>query len=360
MPVLQDRRVDHIAEHVAPQQPRQLGVEMRHVGQPAAQHDRVGIEQVDRPAPARAPAGRRGGPGPPARVGSPAAARAGMRLASCASGPSQSRASAGPATQVSRQPRSCRTSNAGPGTSSSRGQGSGLWPHSPATRMRAAMHLPVHHDAAAAAGAEDDAEHQRDSRRRRRPPPRDSAKQLASFSTRTSRPSRALMSRSNGWPFSAMELAFFTSPVAGLITPGMPMPTVAVTPSCASASRTEPAIAAEASPDSRGRRGDAMAQRLAAVRGEDGDLDLGAAEVDADAVLGHGGVSLRRRRRHLQAAVWSVDRGLDGAIGDRQTNFGLPAVCALTAAPWRRGGLPPAKPGDPNFRRPQRWRLAPP
>ena len=46
------------------------------------------------------------------------------------------------------------------------------------------------------------------------------------------------MSRSNAWPFSAIELAFFTSPVAGLITPGMPMPTVAVMPSCASASRT--------------------------------------------------------------------------------------------------------------------------
>ncbi len=70
----------------------------------------------------------------------------------------------------------------------------------------------------------------------------DSAKQLASFSTRTSRASSALMSRSNAWPFSAIELAFFTSPVAGLITPGMPMPTVAVTPSSASASRTKAAM----------------------------------------------------------------------------------------------------------------------
>ena len=51
------------------------------------------------------------------------------------------------------------------------------------------------------------------------------------------------MSRSNVWPFSVVELAFFTSPVAGLITPGMPIPTVAVTPSCASASRTSAAIA---------------------------------------------------------------------------------------------------------------------
>ena len=104
------------------------------------------------------------------------------------------------------------------------------------------------------------------------------------------------MSRSKVWPFSAIELAFFTSPVAGLITPGMPMPTVAVTPSCASASRTRPAIAFE-----RGlvavRRIDAVAVALAAVGSEDRDLDLGAAEVDADAVLGHESwVSMRRLR----------------------------------------------------------------
>ena len=33
------------------------------------------------------------------------------------------------------------------------------------------------------------------------------------------------MSRSNVWPFREIELAFFTRPVAGLMTPGMPMPT---------------------------------------------------------------------------------------------------------------------------------------
>ncbi len=50
------------------------------------------------------------------------------------------------------------------------------------------------------------------------------------------------MSRSNAWPFSAIELAFFTSPLAGLITPGMPMPTLAVTPSWVSTSRTRVAM----------------------------------------------------------------------------------------------------------------------
>ena len=62
---------------------------------------------------------------------------------------------------------------------------------------------------------------------------------------------RRLMSRSNAWPFSAIELAFFTRPVAGLITPGMPMPTVAVSPSSRSASRTRPAMAASVGRDIR-------------------------------------------------------------------------------------------------------------
>ena len=38
------------------------------------------------------------------------------------------------------------------------GQGSGVWPHSPAIAVRTAMDAAVHDDAAAAAGAEDDAE----------------------------------------------------------------------------------------------------------------------------------------------------------------------------------------------------------
>ena len=98
--VAQHRRGDHVAEHVAPHQ-RAAAARYRcvHVGQPAAQHDHVGVEQVRPPAPARAPAGRHAGPAPPARAASPAAARAGMPLASCAPGPSQSRASAGAGDQ---------------------------------------------------------------------------------------------------------------------------------------------------------------------------------------------------------------------------------------------------------------------
>ena len=55
----------------------------------------------------------------------------------------------------------------------------------------------------------------------------DRAKQLASFSTFTSRPSEMPRSRAKGCPFSQVELAFLTSPVSGLTAPGMPTPTLA-------------------------------------------------------------------------------------------------------------------------------------
>jgi hypothetical protein len=89
---------------------------------------------------------------------------------------------------------------------------------------------------------------------------------------------------SSVWPLRAMELAFFTRPVVGLMTPGMPMPIVAVTLSRASASRTRVARALVA-----GRGGNAVAQGLRAVGVEHDDLDFGAAEVDADAMFGHVG-----------------------------------------------------------------------
>ena len=47
MLVLHDRRCDDIAEHIAKDERRQRGVQVRHVGQSAAQHDDVGIQQVD-------------------------------------------------------------------------------------------------------------------------------------------------------------------------------------------------------------------------------------------------------------------------------------------------------------------------
>ena len=72
----------------------------------------------------------------------------------------------------------------------------------------------------------------------------DSTKQLASFAKATLHPNIAARSSARGWPFSQVELAFLTNPDAGLTTPGMPIPTDAITPSSLSASRTRPEIAA--------------------------------------------------------------------------------------------------------------------
>ena len=211
--------------------------------------------------PAPAPAGRHAAPAPPAPAASPAAARAGMPLASRASGPSQSTAPAPvpdrPGLQAAAlpapalRPRDIRPASA---------RAAGLWPHSPAMRC-APCDAPAHPPRC-----------RRRSRCRgsRRTPPRcpapapsgglaDSAKQLASFSTRTSRPSARRESRGRRDGRSApMELAFFTSPVAGLITPGMPMPTLAAPPSSCSAlaapARRSPSIDRRHSPGGVGMR----------------------------------------------------------------------------------------------------------
>jgi hypothetical protein len=74
----------------------------------------------------------------------------------------------------------------------------------------------------------------------------ETAKQLASFITRTGRPRRASRSRPNAWPLIHVLLAFFTTPAA-VTAPGIPTPTVAppAAPAPASPSRcaTSPAIA---------------------------------------------------------------------------------------------------------------------
>ena len=302
---------------------------------PSTMH--VGIEQVDDLRQGRAPAGRRGGPAPPAasriagggagrqcagvaRVGTVAVAR------QCGAGRCRS-----PGSPIG------RTSNAGRAVRRVAARAGGCGP----TRRRRR--------------AGRDARGRPPRCRRRQPVPRmtpntrrwpapapsaasDRAKQLASFSTRTSRPSLAPMSRSNGWPLSAMELAFFTRPVAGLITPGMPMPTLAVTPSWASTSRTRAAMASSVAFVAAGRGWDAVAQRLRAVGREDDDLDLGAAEVDADAVLGHGRGSLgggrgkgegARWRRHFEHRLSSRPQGLPPCPGDDPESFGLLGL-------WRR------------------------
>jgi hypothetical protein len=66
----------------------------------------------------------------------------------------------------------------------------------------------------------------------------DSAKQFASFDTRSGRPSARSRSRSRGWPISQVEFAFFTKPVTAEMAPGMPMPTVQVVPTSRSRAST--------------------------------------------------------------------------------------------------------------------------
>jgi len=72
----------------------------------------------------------------------------------------------------------------------------------------------------------------------------DSAKQFASFASRTGRSSARSRSACSGRPFSQVEFAFFTTPVAGEMTPGMPMPTGGRSPLKRSISRTSDTIAA--------------------------------------------------------------------------------------------------------------------
>ncbi len=100
----------------------------------------------------------------------------------------------------------------------------------------------------------------------------------------------------NGRPLRHTEFEPRRSPVARDSDPGVPMPTVAAParrPSAASASRTSGAIASSVALVVALRRGDAPAQALVAAGVERDDLDLGAAEVDAEAMtLRHGVVPL--------------------------------------------------------------------
>ena len=130
----------------------------------------------------------------------------------------------------------------------------------------------------------------------------DSAKQLASFASRTLRPSTRSRSSRRGRPFSHVELAFFTRPVAGEMAPGMPMPTVPR--ACTSLS-----IDATSAGDGPHRavvivagRRDAAPGRRATVRRERDALDLRPAQVDADAnheATRRSGASPARRARRL-------------------------------------------------------------
>ena len=139
---------------------------------------------------------------------------------------------------------------AGPGRSSSRGHGSGLWPHSPAiafapvsTRPPTTMPPPTPvpritpNTTAAPAPAPSVAS--------------DSAKQFASLVIRTGRESVASRSRASGRPLSHTELAPRSRPVVRDSDPGVPTPTDAMpgtTSRRRSASATSAAIAASVAP----------------------------------------------------------------------------------------------------------------
>ena len=133
----------------------------------------------------------------------------------------------------------------------------------------------------------------------------DRAKQLASLATRTGRPSRCARSRSSGCPISQVLLAFFTRPVAGDSVPGMPMPTVPVRPeACSSRApvrRWRPTWRGSRAGSRRGNgpaRGLRSAFTVAFV--ESNALDLGAAQVDADA---HRARLTRPGRAHVRVKV---------------------------------------------------------
>ena len=137
-----------------------------------------------------------------------------------ARGPARGRARRG----TSRCSRGCRSSTPGPGHSPRRGQGSGLWPHSPATalgptstRPSTAMPPPVPSPR---------------SRRTRRAPRARAVRRLGQGEAvrvvgQAHGPAQArLQVAVEGRPLSQVEFAFLTRPVAGEIAPGMPTPTV--------------------------------------------------------------------------------------------------------------------------------------
>ena len=134
----------------------------------------------------------------------------------------------------------------------------------------------------------------------------DRAKQSASLAMRTGLPSLSCRSCSRGLPFRRTELALRSRPVAGESAPGVQMPTGIR--ACAGARYISPYISPYIArhPRVRGCQfadqsgngvqggvvvalwcGDADARRQAAVRMQQGALDLGPAEIDAQADAVH-------------------------------------------------------------------------
>ena len=110
----------------------------------------------------------------------------------------------------------------------------------------------------------------------------ETAKQLASLASRTSRPSRRSRSAFSGRPFSRVELAFLTRPVAGEIAPGWATPTVQRSPTLRSSPAMRSTNRLDAFLVGAGRRRHAQALAFDAAFVEHQAFDFGAAEIDAD------------------------------------------------------------------------------
>ena len=153
-------------------EPRDRLIQPGQVRHASAQHDDVGIQDVhDSRQGARHPvlvARQRGLRGRVAR------GRAAHQLghgAALARRALVVGATARDRTGTSRCTPSCRSNTAGPGHSPSRGQGSGLWPHSPATALGPTSTRPVHRDARRPSPSPRSRRTRRARRARRRPSP---------------------------------------------------------------------------------------------------------------------------------------------------------------------------------------------
>ena len=144
------------------------------------------------------------------------------------------------------------------------------------------QHAAVDHDAAAGAGADDHAEHHAGAGRRAVGRLRQREAVGVVGDPHRSRRARCADRRRRARPISHVELAFLTSPVAGEIVPGMPMPT--------DASRAALALDRLHETGDRRHRGRVVAARcrnplpgqFASIVGNRNPLDLRAAQVDAN------------------------------------------------------------------------------
>ena len=108
----------------------------------------------------------------------------------------------------------------------------------------------------------------------------ESAKQLASFAMRTSRPSARERSRSSGRPLRHTVLELRSTPPAAESAPGVPTPTVPRAESASSACLHQCRDAGDDRLVGVRRGGDALAVALDAGAVERDQLDLGPAEID--------------------------------------------------------------------------------